>query len=604
MNASIVIVFLLTIFIKSYAYYRFKGTGRDKIAFTVMTTLGISFLFVLAWLARGIVAPILFLVIYTAISLIMLVDVVYYKQFNMFTSVNLFGMMGKLSEVGSSVKQILDYRFLIFMLDMPIVFYVILKIPGLWSVDLYDMVSGMLLIIIMVPALVIPTVGKHMIGEGSPFYRIANSEFFNYHIRDIYVNWINKPENVFFDEELRDESKVDGSGNDEYFGICKGKNLVVLQLEAFQEFVVNRFYDDQELTPFINSLIEENGLYFENYYHQVGYGNTADAEFVSNNSLYGTLKGATYDLYGDSKFQGLPWQLRHEGYSTKSFHGFKGEYWNRKKAHISQGFEEFIAKEELGEGNNMGMGIADDDFYKKVVGYVKDMKKPFYSFIISLSMHHPYKIPDEMAKINLKNEDKGTLLGNYLQMARYIDDCVKTLFDEMKEKGLYEDTVFAIYGDHQGISLNDKDEYAGMSRLLGYDYDVDEMAHIPLIIHSKSIKESKSFSVTGGQIDFMPTIMNILGVENKNPYIFGQNLTKAETGFVPMHMYTGAGSFIKDDTVFIVEADGLFENARAYSRETLEELEIEEYREDFNNALLAYKKSDYIKDNNVIEKNL
>src|SRR5699024_2322036 len=105
-------------------------------------------------------------------------------------------------------------------------------------------------------------------------------------------------------------------------------------VEALQNFVVDHFYDGQEITPNINKLLKEEGsLYFSNYYQLTGMGNTSDSEFVTQNSLYPSLKESSYVLHEDKTFYGLPWILRDEGYTSWVFHGYKPEFWNRDKAY-------------------------------------------------------------------------------------------------------------------------------------------------------------------------------------------------------------------------------------------------------------------------------
>ena len=95
-----------------------------------------------------------------------------------------------------------------------------------------------------------------------------------------------------------------------YFGIGKNRNLIVIQVESLQNFVVNKKYGDTEITPNLNYLINNDSFYFPNYYQQLGLGNTSDAEFITNNSIYPTTEGQAYSLYQNNEFYGLPWQLR------------------------------------------------------------------------------------------------------------------------------------------------------------------------------------------------------------------------------------------------------------------------------------------------------
>ncbi len=145
-------------------------------------------------------------------------------------------------------------------------------------------------------------------------------------------------------------------------------------MEALQKFPLNRFYNEQELTPNLNKLIEDKStIYFNNYYQQIGRGNTADAEFVSNNSLYPSMDEPTYSQYEENTFHGLPWVLRDNGYRSWVFHGYKKEFWNRERAYPNQGFERFISEEDYNLEETIGFGITDEEFFKQSMDYLKEM---------------------------------------------------------------------------------------------------------------------------------------------------------------------------------------------------------------------------------------
>ncbi|MDR2296342.1 MAG: hypothetical protein LBD95_06040, partial [Clostridiales Family XIII bacterium] len=57
---------------------------------------------------------------------------------------------------------------------------------------------------------------------------------------------------------------------DEYFGAARGKNIILVQLESFQNMMVGARYNGEEITPRINAWLREEGmLYFDHFYQQV-----------------------------------------------------------------------------------------------------------------------------------------------------------------------------------------------------------------------------------------------------------------------------------------------------------------------------------------------
>ncbi|MFQ9799748.1 MAG: sulfatase-like hydrolase/transferase [Clostridia bacterium] len=114
--------------------------------------------------------------------------------------------------------------------------------------------------------------------------------------------------------------------------MAKGRNLIVVQLESFQNFLIGASYEGQVITPNLNRLLQEDTLYFDHYYQQIGKGSTSDAEFASQNSFLPVMYGQSYTRFMDNAFYGLPWIMRENGYSATAFHGYVGEFWNRDEA--------------------------------------------------------------------------------------------------------------------------------------------------------------------------------------------------------------------------------------------------------------------------------
>ncbi len=364
--------------------------------------------------------------------------------------------------------------------------------------------------------------------------------------------------------------------------------------------VINRYYEGQEITPALNSLIKGDTIYFPHYYQQLAAGNTSDAEFVSQNSLYPSIKGQSYTIYKDNYYFGLPWILKNEGYETMAFHGNEEEYWNRNKAYPYQGFNGFISEKDFTIDEKIGFGLSDKSFFKQSNTYLEDLKQPFYTFFITLTNHGPFNIPINHQKIKIKPEHESTLFSNYLQSVRYTDEAIRQFIEDLKEKGLYNNSVIAIYGDHFGISCKDKNNYQIIRNFLGYDYDYDEMMNVPLIIHIPGENIHRKLEITGGQIDFMPTIINLMGIESTNPFVFGQDLVNGEEGFVASQTYMVTGSFINNDIIFEMSRDGIYENSRAWNLHTRESVELDTCREYYERALEEVRMSDYILENDVL----
>ncbi len=440
---------------------------------------------------------------------------------------------------------------------------------------------------------------------------VNNQEFFSYHIRDVLSGLtggvFGQEKQEYYLSTGTYEKQIDGP----LFGAAKGKNLILIQVEALQNIMLNASYNGQELTPNLNQLIQEQGsLYFDHYYQQLGSGNTSDSEFVTNNSYLGSIESYTYQLYEDNYFRGLPWLLKDQGYQTAVFHGYNKTFWNRENIYPKLGFDTFINSDVLKNDNIVGIGggnitgISDEAFFKQSIETLKTMQQPFYSFLITLSSHHPFKLPKQLSKITLEKEDQDTLFGDYINSVHYADQSLGVFLDLLKENGLYENSVIALYGDHFGLPQTDSDVRAQVSKFLGYDYALNHMMNIPLIIHVPGSEVNETLSLAAGEADFLPTISYLLGLERLDTLYLGQNLLTAESGFVFEQTHLLKGSFINDDVVFEMSRDGVFSHSKAWRVDDGSEVSIEAYEADYLKAKQLVELSDFYLKNDVLRKAL
>ena len=594
-------VFLLII-IKVTFYYKLIDVSFLKKGIVFYTSSIIFLLIGVFSLSNNKYANIMFIVIYSLITLWMFIDANYFCYFNQTASINQLFQLNSLFVVNESVRFSMPPKSVFLFGDIPFIYYMLKNIVDEKSYFGYT-VLGIILIIAVFYLLIVIAINK----KNKKLFTIINhTEFFAYHIKDIIINIFGSflkdkttEENVDnLISKLNQERKND---KNQYYGVGKGKNLIVIQLESVQNFVVNKKYNGQEITPNLNKLIKDNSLYFDNFYQNIGRGNTSDAEFSVNNSLYPVIEGESYRLYEKNTFEGLPWLMRDEGYKSLAIHGYKKEFWNRDKAYINQGFERFISEEDFDINEKIGFGISDKEMFSQAADKLAEIREPFYSMIISLSNHHPYLLPKKMQTIKLKKEDEGSIFGNYIQSIRYTDEALGNFIEKLKLNNLYDQSVIAIYGDHHGLNCKDIAINKKMSEFLGYNYDYEEMLNIPLIIRIPNLDETRKIETVGGHIDFMPTIMNIMGIDLDKKYVFGRDIINRGEGFVASITYMLEGSFIKNGVIFEMSRDGIFENSRAWDINTKEPVPLEKLREDYEKAANLLINSKYILDKDLIK---
>ncbi|MFU1795840.1 LTA synthase family protein [Paenibacillus azoreducens] len=343
--------------------------------------------------------------------------------------------------------------------------------------------------------------------------------------------------------------------NPKYFGNAKGKNLIIVQLESFQNFLINLKIDGREITPNMNKLANEN-LYFTNFMQQVGQGNTSDAEFVVNTSFYIPPDGAATQRYVDKKLPSLPRLLEQHGYNTLTLHTNAVQFWNRGELYSSLGFQHYYDQSFFGQEDPVFFGASDEVLYAKSTDKLREMDrkdKPFYAQIISMSAHHPFTIPANKHKMELPKRYQGTFVGDYIRAQNYADYALGQLIDELKQKGLWEDSLIVIYGDHMGLPIYslDHDDKQLMEEIYGQEYSYTDMLNIPLVIAGSGVPHEQIRDEVGGQVDIMPTVANLLGISMRGYIHFGQDLLNQTYNLLPERYYLPTGSFLNDNAMFM-----------------------------------------------------
>jgi lipoteichoic acid synthase len=335
-------------------------------------------------------------------------------------------------------------------------------------------------------------------------------------------------------------------------GIAKEKNLIIVQVEALQQFLINRKINGVDITPNLNRLIDES-LYFDNIYYQVAGGNTSDAELLVNTSLYPAEEGAAFVRFAENKYYSLPQALNSIGYNTYSLHAFTSKFWNRTEMYKALGFGKFIDDTYYVMDDFAGWegdALSDASFFRQSLDLI-DISEPFYAFFITLSSHYPFTYFEESYNFNV-GELEGTFIGNYIKAARYADECLGQFIDQLKDKGLFDDSLLVVYGDHSGVPRHLSDELVSFVNVEFSDAEWVKLQKVPLIIHYPGFKNGETISTIGGQIDILPTIANLMDFEV--PYALGKDLLNTKTGYAVLRN----GTVITDKYIYIAELNEMY----------------------------------------------
>ncbi|NRD79208.1 LTA synthase family protein [Bacillus sp. BRMEA1] len=564
-------VFFLWIktYIAQLTQFKLGIDGPYQQVLLFINPLGSSLLFLgIAFFLKGRKKYIWLMIIYFLLSVLLYSNILYYRFFTDFITMPTLTQTKNFGDVSSSVPTLLKpYDFLFFLDFIILAALLAFKVVKIDPIDVDRRKISFYFSLVM--AISFANVGLAEIDRPELLTRGFDRNYivkylglYNYAIYDAVQSTQASAERVFADSnDITDVLNYTKSHyaepNPTYFGAAKGMNVIYYHLESFQNFLINYKLHGEEVTPFLNSLTKDkNTIYFDNFFHQTGHGKTSDAEFILENSLYGLPQGSAFMTKSLNTFESAPAILGQHGYTSAVFHGNTGSFWNRNEVYKSLGYDHFFDANyyTINQDDTAEYGLMDKPFVQQTMPMLENLKQPFYAKLITVSNHFPYPISPKDATI-APADTNVQYINSYFQTARYADEAVKQFFDYLKESGLYDHTVVILYGDHYGIS---SDNDSSMSQIIGKEVTPFESAglqRVPLFIHVPGMKGGINHEYAG-QIDVLPTLLHLLGIDSKNYIQFGTDLlSKQHDDLVPFRngdfvssTITSAGGKFYDST--------------------------------------------------------
>ncbi|WNS45988.1 LTA synthase family protein [Paenibacillus sp. MMS20-IR301] len=497
------------------------------------------------------------------ITLIYFAVLMYYKYYGVIATYHALQQADKVTKVGESTYSLITPYYLFIFVD--VVFFLFLmfrpKYISLWKQRGAVRISRPVLSVITAVSfgLCIFNVWPNHASMNET-KKAESMGILNYEVYTLFADTTEKEELIDSKEitqsAVNDLKGITVPGSPQYFAADRGKNLIMVQMESFQNFLIGLTIDGQEITPNINKLAREN-TYFNHFYTNAGQGTTSDAEFVVNTSFYVPKnEPATSSGYMNKSLPSLPGLLKANGYATYTFHTNSADFWNRKALYQAIGFDKYYDQSFYGDDDHIAFGSSDEVLFAKTVpelAALDEREEPFYAMVISMSAHHPFRIPEEKYQMTLPEQYEGTLLGNYIRAQNYADYAMGQFLEELKASGVWDDSLVVFYGDHQGVPLYTlgDDEKTGLKELIGHEYGYADLFNIPFIVHSPSGELPAVIGQAGGQVDILPTVANLLGVSVEQQLHFGEDLLNQQTNLLPVRHFLPTGSFINDSSVYV-----------------------------------------------------
>ena len=291
-----------------------------------------------------------------------------------------------------------------------------------------------------------------MIGKlhGTLHQKMANKSPLGHHIYDAYKT-LSKKLHVPNQEEMKQVDEWlkwnnESLPDNEYKGIAKGKNVVFLQIEALEDFVINQKVYGQEITPNLNKMIAKSGLYFNNIYEQNNAGNSIDADVMLSTGVLTLGDQITALTYPEVKYNSFARMVQKYGYTTATTHAERPGDWNWAELHKAGfGIENIWDINDYTIDEYVGFGLSDKSLYTQFADKLETLKEPFYAMVPTLSSHGPFDIKEEYRELDLPKDLDETKLGGYFQSIYYADKQIGLFIDLLEEKGLMDNTIVVIY---------------------------------------------------------------------------------------------------------------------------------------------------------------
>ncbi|WP_424767070.1 LTA synthase family protein [Paenibacillus sp. sgz302251] len=608
-RSPVILIFILIMLkMTLFRQFVFHGIQIDRLladAAAVLVLLGIVDLISSArWKGAA------FGALNAVISLLLFASTVYFSYYGTvptYTALNGLDQVFQIRDSVGSVIQAVNY-LLVLDVILLILFYGLSRTRGIREVRRKRMAKPSIVMLAVVLCLVVSGIYIHA-GNKIPneLVQAESLGFLNYQVAAGIKGGkeSNAAKNGSVQETADEVASLQASysykknaaeiaGTPSFFGVAKGMNVIVVQIEALQNFPVNLQLDGQEIMPVLNQLAKES-FYFPYFFQQIGQGNTSDAEFMSNTSIYPVGSIAMSTGYGDRIVPSLPRLLKQDGYESNTFHINDVTFWDRHRMYPALGFDQYYEKSSFKNDHFNTFGASDKELYRVGLERLQTMKeqhKPFYAQFVTASSHHPFKVPKELQRLAVPGAVKDTQLGDYLTAVNYSDHALGEFINGLKASGLWENTMLVVYGDHSGLQEKDN-EASWVSARLGIHYDARiSRFNIPFMVHVPGM-EGEVIDQVGGQVDIMPTVSNLLGIslENEGYTAFGQDLLNIERNVVGMRYYLPTGSFFNNDILF-VPGKG-FEDGTAVDLKTHQPVaDFSQYREDYDYILELMKHSD------------
>lgn len=530
-----IIILMIVVFLKTILFYKSTICINEKI---YINTIQMSIMYILSLFGMLYLLPkkgrnIAGITMNILISILLFADNIYYSYSSNVLSVLQISNLQYGEEIMSTLPLLLKLPQILYFIDILTLIILIatsiIKIEkGKKSKTKFIVCRTIIGIMCMIFFIILSINANSKVLE-DPYNRdtqIKKGTIYGYHISDILnamlgskqakydnKNDMMKEYNVLKDEynEKYGESYIDIKNT------MEGKNVIILQLESIQEFVLNKTINGREITPNLNKFINEN-IRLSNMFMQ-SYSTTADSEFSTVTSLYPVENGMAYSRYYKNNYDDIFKMFHNKDYTTSYMHGNYGNFWNRTNVYNNMKVDYIELKDKFLDISENIMGyLSDELLYKQAVQKLKEYDNPFISYVVAASSHTGFTLDglQDKSKVNIDvGKYKDTFFGNYLESVNYADYAFGIFIQELKNASLYDDSVIILYGDHNGLDMYNNEMIEFLKELDSNLTDTDIKLNYIRVLAGMKIPGINNLRIDKpvSKLDIKPTLAYLCNIE-------------------------------------------------------------------------------------------
>lgn len=314
-----------------------------------------------------------------------------------------------------------------------------------------------------------------------------------------------------------------------YTGIMEDYNVIFICAEGFWKYGIN-----EKVTPTLYKMSNE-GIVLNNYYNSFR-NTTVNGEFAFSTGLWPDVSrmadsGVDIGSMPQSSTRFMPIGLgrifEKEGVNSYAFHNYYGDYYRRRFSWKNLGYKNIYFMDE-GMTFSTRWPASDYELMQQSVDRYIDEER-FFAYYMTFSGHGPYNsknciyrknIDEVKARLGADADDYSSEALGYLAGSLELEYGMEYLCDRLDEKGLLDNTLIVLTGDHYPYYLSEK----GRNELAGFEVSETELYHSTCIMYTEGLKEDIECDTYCCNVDIVPTVLNLLGVKYDSRLIMGTDI--------------------------------------------------------------------------------